>query len=292
DALKRVAYLKSYRNYREQQAANVVRTQQVLQQKITGLNVNRERKSMALVEENSEKKQLEVEKKEKDAVVRTLKSRENELNKELADKKKADAKLRNAIAAAIRRARDEAVREAAALAKKNTPATATTTEATAKKSNAGTAPAAIPKSSSGGRTVSVLDADPSAKALSDNFEKNRGSLPWPVTGSVSMHFGPQKYEGLGSITYNNQGITINSNPGAEVKAVFDGEVTAVFSIGAGQAVILKHGRYFTSYGNITASVSKGEKVKRGQALGRIGNEDMEFVITNESQNFDPEKWLR
>ncbi|MBC7903925.1 MAG: hypothetical protein H7Y27_10905, partial [Gemmatimonadaceae bacterium] len=105
DALKRVAYLKSYRNYREQQAANVVRTQQVLQQKITGLNVNRERKSLALVEENSEKKQLEVEKKEKDAVVRTLKSRENELNKELADKKKAEAKLRNAIAAAIRRAR-------------------------------------------------------------------------------------------------------------------------------------------------------------------------------------------
>ncbi len=80
------------------------------------------------------------------------------------------------------------------------------------------------------RPVSVLDADPEAKKLSDNFEKNRGSLPWPVAGNVSMHFGLQKY--IEGITFDNPGITIETAVEAPVKAVFNGEVTAVISIGA------------------------------------------------------------
>jgi murein hydrolase activator len=294
DALKRVSYLKSYRAYRQEQAGNIVKTQDLLQQKIAGLNANREKKSMVLKEESKEREILADEKKEKDAVVSKLKTREKELMKDLADKKRQDMKLASAIAAAIRRARDLATREAAAAAKKNTESTA----ANAKNNSANnTSTISKPKIGTNSKTVSVFDADPEAKALSDNFEKNRGSLPWPVTGNVSMHFGPQKY--FETVTYDNPGITIESNAGTPVKAVFDGEVTAVFSIGPVQGVVLKHGKYFTSYSNLAdVTVSKGQLIKRGQVVGKVaekddGKGDIEFLISNDaSRNFDPEKWLR
>jgi len=295
EALKRMAYLKSYRTYREEQAANIVHAQEMLQQKISGLSANRQEKTLALKEQSKQREVLEEEKHEKDAIVGKLKTREKELMKDLADKKKQDMKLANAITAAIRRAREEATREAAASAKKNAEAPVVKNNASSN-SSAG-ANIAKPKVGSNSRTVSVFDADPEAKALSDNFEKNRGSLPWPVTGNVSMHFGPQKY--FGEITYDNPGITIEAAAGNTVKAVFDGDVSSVLSIGPVQCVILKHGKYFTTYSNLASvNVSKGQQVKRGQVIGKVaekddGKGDIEFLISNDANhNFDPERWLR
>jgi len=294
DALKRMAYLKSYRTYREEQAANIVHAQEMLQQKISGLSANRQEKTFALKEESKQREVLEEEKQEKDAIVSKLKTREKELMKDLADKKKQDMKLANAITAAIRRAREEATREAAANAKKNADVPVAKNNAPA---NGSASNIAKPKIGHNSRTVSPFDADPEAKALSDNFEKNRGSLPWPVTGNVSMHFGPQKY--FGDITYDNPGITIEASAGSSVKAVFDGDVSSVLSIGPVQCVILIHGKYFTTYSNLSSvNVSKGQQIKRGQVIGKVaekddGKGDIEFLISNDTNhNFDPEKWLR
>src|SRR5580765_6994526 len=112
DAVKRVEYLKSYRAYREQRAENIQRTQVLLQNKIDGLKIKRIEKDEALVKQNKEKQVLEVEKKEKDQVVEQLQSHEKELKKEMNAKQRQDQKLANAIAAAIRRAREDAIREA------------------------------------------------------------------------------------------------------------------------------------------------------------------------------------
>lgn len=297
EALRRVAYLKSYRNYREQQAATITKTQELLQQKITGLNANREKKTMALKEESKEREKLEDEKKEKDVIVSKLKLREKELNKELANKKSQDVKLNKSITAAIERAKREALAEAKrnadAAAKNNA---ATTSPATKPANNA----TASENKTTTTRTFSPLDADPAAKRLSDNFEKNRGSLPWPIeSGRISMRFGPQHVEGLNGLVYNNQGLTFETEAGKTVKAVFDGEVSSVFSVGSNEAVIIKHGRYFTTYSNLSSvSVSKGQQVKTGQALGRVAEKEdnlgeLEFIISNDAyKNFDPEKWLR
>jgi murein hydrolase activator len=297
DALKRVAYLKSYRTYREQQAATIVNTQELLQQKISGLNSNREKKTLALTEEKKEREKLADEKKEKDDVVNKLKSREKELNKELNDKKKQDQKLAGSIRAAIERARREAIAEA----KKNADAEAKKNADAAKSNPVTAAPVTRNETKTAApRNFSPLDADPAARKLSDNFEKNRGSLPWPIeSGRISMRFGPQRVEGLDRLTYDNQGLTFETDAGKSVKAVFDGEVSSVFSVGSGEAVIIKHGRYFTTYSNLSSvNVSKGQQVKTGQTLGRVAEKDdnlgeLEFIISNDaSRNFDPEKWLR
>ncbi|PWT74697.1 MAG: hypothetical protein C5B59_10590 [Bacteroidetes bacterium] len=298
DAVRRVAYLKSYRNYREERAENINRTQALLQDKIDGLRAKRVEKDEALQKQNKERQVLEVEKKEKDAVVTKLQSQEKELKKQMTAKQKQDQKLGNAIAAAIRRARDEAIREAKkrdALAKANAEKTATApakepaaNNANNSANNATAAATAKPKN------LSPFDSRADV-ALSDNFEKNRGHLPWPVdAGNISMHYGLQTYVNK-NIRYNNQGITIEVNPGVVVKAVFEGEVQSVFNIGDVIAVMVRHGKYFTTYSNLEGvSVSKGQEIKTGQTIGRVSDiGQLEFILSDDkSHNYDPEKWLR
>ncbi|MEO5999343.1 MAG: peptidoglycan DD-metalloendopeptidase family protein [Chitinophagaceae bacterium] len=304
DALKRVAYLRSYRNYREEQATNIKNTQVLLEQKITGLNENKVKKTVVLVEENKQRQVLEVEKKEKDAVVSKLKSREKELIAEMAAKSKQDQKLGLAITAAIRRAREAAVKEAATAAKKKQAedlanANKIKPAASPKTNTSAAAEPDVKREAKENKTMSVFDADPESKALSVDFEKNRGSLPWPIeSGKISMHFGIQKVEGLEKITYNNHGITIETDAGKSVKAVFEGEVSLILNIGEVQGIILKHGKYFTTYSNLSsASVSKGQQVKRGQVIGHVadkgdGDGELEFLISNEKSDLNPELWLR
>lgn len=297
DAVRRVAYLRSYRTYREQQVTTIERTQDLLEQKITGLNENKEKKTVVLGEQNKQKQVLEVEKKEKDAVVSRLKTREKELNNEIAAKKKQDLNVSKAITAAIRRATEAAAKEAAAKRKAEALANASKT------APAATAPSTAPVAKTETRVIkpskSVFDDDPATRALSDDFEKNRGSLPWPIeSGRVSMHYGSQTIEGT-KIKYDNKGITIEAEAGKSVKAVFDGEVTGVINIGSVDAVVVKHGKYFTTYSNLeSVSVSKGQQVKRGQSIGKVaekdaGDGDLEFLISNDrDQYLNPEAWLR
>ncbi|HEV2353566.1 MAG TPA: M23 family metallopeptidase, partial [Puia sp.] len=79
------------------------------------------------------------------------------------------------------------------------------------------------------------------------------------------------------------------------KAVFDGEVDNVSYIGNAQMVMLRHGKYFTTYSNLgTVSVQKGEKVRMGQILGQVDDgAQLVFVVSDEKgNNYDPERWLR
>ena len=289
DALKRVAYLKSYRTYREERAANIQKTHDLLQSKIDGLKIKRVEKDEALVKQNKERQVLEVEKKEKDQVVSSLQSHEKELKKQMNLKQRQDQKLGNAIAAAIRRAREEAIREAkkdAAAAAANAPAK-TDNSNNAASNNATTKAAAKPAKAG---TLFKTSAD---VALSDNFEKSRGHLPWPVaSGTIAMRFGPHEY--LKDIYHNNQGITIETSPGTSVKAVFKGEVQSVFNVGDVSAVMIRHGKYFTTYSNLeSVSVSKGQEVNTGQVLGKLADiGQLDFVLSDEKDNlFDPEKRL-
>lgn len=304
DALKRVAYLKSYRAYRQQQASNIQTAQAQLNKRLDNLKVNREEKNTVLKEESKQRTELVSEKKEKDAVVSKLKSREKELNKDLANKQKADRKIKDAITAAIRREIDaEKKRQAAALAaaKEKEKANPPTTTTTPNNSNTTASKTTVAKSEpKQPKTLSVFDASPEEKLASDNFEKNRNKLPWPVeSGNVSMEFGPQKVLDGSDIVYNNQGLTIETKVGSPVKTVFDGEVSTVFNVGDVVCVIVRHGKYFTSYSGLSASsVSRGQSVKMGQTIGRMGEKsdglgELEFIIMNDKMtNLNPRQWLR
>jgi septal ring factor EnvC (AmiA/AmiB activator) len=93
-------------------------------------------------------------------------------------------------------------------------------------------------------------------------------------------------------------VTISSEIGTPVKAVFDGTVTAVKPLEDMIVVIVQHGRYFTTYSNLSGvNVQKGQSIRTGQTLGRVaanfdGVGAIDFYISNETSNYDPEKWLK
>ncbi len=214
DALKRVAYLKSYRAYREQRAENIQKTHDLLQNKIDGLKIKRVEKDEALVKQNKEKQVLEVEKKEKDQVVSSLQSHEKELKKEMNLKQRQDQKLGNAIAAAIRRAREEAIREA----KKKACELLQCSQCCAGKNRQCQIMLPVimrramqPQSQRKAAATTFQDQC-RRSAFRTILRKDKGHLPWPIaSGTIAMRFGPHEY--IKGIVHNNQGITIESCSG-------------------------------------------------------------------------------
>ena len=73
DAIKRVTYLKSYRSYREMQGDNILRTQNLLQQRIGELSGNKLKKNEVLQEKSKEMTELEKQQQEKQVIVSKLK---------------------------------------------------------------------------------------------------------------------------------------------------------------------------------------------------------------------------
>ncbi|MFM1970096.1 MAG: hypothetical protein RL152_1473 [Bacteroidota bacterium] len=291
DAVKRATYLKSYRKYRHEQVDNINRTQKEISNRITLLTQNKQEKSKVIEEQNQQKELLESEKKEKNQFVTKLKAREKEIEKEVAAKRKVERSLQNSIAAIIKREIEAAKRKAAEDARKA--AAANVTAPVAKPATSTAAASAAPI-----RKTNVLENTPEVTKVSVGFENNRGNLPWPVDkATITSSFGRQRIEGT-KIEEDNGGITIQTESGASVKAVFEGVVTTVYDVAGSQTVTIKHGKYFTTYFNMSSvSVSKGAKVNMGQVIGRAGENfdgegEIVFMVNEELRFVNPELWLK
>jgi murein hydrolase activator len=299
DALRRVSYLKSYRAYREKQVGIINETQTLIANRQQQQLQKKQQKNDALKTQTSERVELVNQRKEKDAVVADLKTQEKDLQKQIAAKKKRDRDIQNAIAAIIRReieaakkeetARREAVRKAEEAKNREVAAT----NPAAKPAAPVTRPAATE------RPESYLELNARDVALGNNFSENKGKLPWPVDkGFVKVPFGRYSIDDT-KLWGNNPGLTIGTQRGTSVKAVFDGEISAVHNYGDGAAVVIRHGKYFTSYSNLSSvNVSKGMTIKRGQVIGNAGDADdnsggqIDFMLLIEANNVNPAPWLR
>jgi murein hydrolase activator len=289
DAVKRVAYLRRYRDYRQQQVANIIETQNAIAARKQQLLGKKKQKDEVLQNQTQQLNILADQRKEKDAVVSKLKSEESKLSKQIASKRKRDNVLKSQIAAIVRREIEKAKKEEAARIaaenKANAATTTTTTTTTTKKTTAS-------------REFKPLNSSAKDIALNASFEKNRGGLPWPVdNGAVIIPFGRSK---IGQLDFDNPGVSIGTpSAGATVKAVFDGEVSAVSNTGDGMMVMIRHGKYFSVYSNLSsANVSKGDAVHTGQPIGRTAQADdgdggqLDFMIMQEYKNVNPTPWLR
>ena len=133
------------------------------------------------------------------------------------------------------------------------------------------------------------------RKLSSNFESNKGRLPIPITGSyrIVSHYGQYDVEGLKNVRLDNKGINILGSPGAQARAIFNGEVSAVFAFGGTSVVMVRHGSYISVYCNLrSVSVSRGQKVSTRQALGTLGSDNiLQFQLRRETAKLNPEVWL-
>ena len=380
DAMKRIAYLKSYRDYRQKQVNNITKTSTLIAKRYDQQVVNKNKKKSAIESRADELSLLAVQKAEKDSVVAQLKSQAGDLQKQITKKQKRDKELKSSIAAVVRKEIDEArklAREdakqraeadrkarAEALAKQqaeaerkalaeakardltNTPpadvkkeeeesrivgvkptvlpkstkveaGTSTTSRSVPSSQNTNltvkTTSVAPARSSTPAPVVSPPPPKPENKvpeggylnykaadiALNSDFSQNRGRLPSPVSGVITLGFGRYRIEGVGpDVVGDNPGVTFTASVGSPVKAVFDGEVASVSSIAGMSFVVLRHGKYFTAYSNLGAvSVGKGSKVSRGQTIGTVGVDDetgngkLDFILMIEERNVDPRAWL-
>jgi septal ring factor EnvC (AmiA/AmiB activator) len=300
DALKRVSYLKTYRSYRAQKAGDIINTQALLEGKIASLTGKRQEKTAALNLEGKQMQELEIEKKEKDKVIAQISSQEKQLRNTLANREKERKQLQNAIAAVIKRERDEALkREREEAARKKAEAAKNGNNATAAV-NTPTKTAPAPARPTKKRAESVLENTPEGLIRSQQFEGNKGSLPWPVDkGIITLTYGNNVVPtDKKSIDVQSDGITIETAIGAPVKAIFDGVVLSTFSIGNMQVVTVRHGKYFTTYSNLQGvSVSRGQSISAGQVLGKAGVNDegvgeMSLRVDSETNTLDPMQWIR
>jgi septal ring factor EnvC (AmiA/AmiB activator) len=304
DAIKRVAYLKSYRNYREMQGENILRTQELRRKRLEDLGVSKKTKSTTLDLQSKEMTELEQQKAEQAQIVKALQKDAKTLNNNLAAKKKQAVKVQGMIDAVIREAIAEAKRESARLAaeekRKRDAAETARLKALKDKTNNPTATVTPPAKT----TTPVIAPKPIKQpesellnsgniALNADFKKNLGSLPWPVDeGNVIMHYGDNVLGGGTKIHVVS--TTIASKIGSPIKVIFAGTVKVVND----DIVIVQHGRYFTTYINVAnVSVKKGDELTTGQTIGRVqANDDgigaMEIQASDERTNFDPERWLK
>ena len=315
DAIKRVTYLKSYRTLRETQVDNIVKTQSVLQNKIGELSNSKKEQGVVLKAQQVHLQDLEQDKKQKAQVVKDLKGQEKEISAQIRKKELQRQQMKNAIAAIIKREIAEAERKAKlarekeiadakklkeqqskdGLIAKTTPSTATTTPTKPKVSEPVTG---MTTAGSTSREYSKLESTDELKVISINFEKNRGNLPWPVgLGTVVIPFG--QYDAGGKLKGYSDGIEIGLPMGTSVKSVADGKISYAGDVGGEMVVIVKHGKYFTTYSHLSEIlVTKDQEIKAGSLLGKSGSGDdgqgtLLFMVTNDKNvNLNPKSWLK
>jgi len=133
------------------------------------------------------------------------------------------------------------------------------------------------------------------RKLSSNFESNKGRLPIPATGTyrIVSHYGQYNVEGLRGVTLDNKGINIKVNPGAQARAIFNGEVSAVYRADGQYLVMVRHGSYISIYGNLhSVNVHRGQQVSTRQTLGTVDSGNiLHFQLRREMTKLNPEVWL-
>jgi murein hydrolase activator len=268
NAMRRWQYFVRYDQQRKDQIILVGETQNYLNKKIASLSVKRDEQGKLLEENEVQQTALSKELKEIDELVIELKEKESEILEDLETKNIAKDKLTDAI--------DNAIRQDQAKAKTN-----------ALKQN---------KAAYSSKPLSASD-----KKEAQAFAKSKGKLPMPVKGVITGKYGLHQHPTLKKVEIKNKGIDIKTRANSEVKAVFAGVVVNIFSPGspgASEAVMVKHGNYYTVYSNLkSVKVRKGQKVNESQVLGILGIEptskqsSLHFEVWNGNQHENPSKWL-
>ena len=144
-------------------------------------------------------------------------------------------------------------------------------------------------------TEAAVDAAEAAKSAGPAAGTGKGPFVWPVQGKVIGAFGSSK-DGM-----KNDGVNIAAPNGAPVVASADGTVAYAGNElrGFGNMILIRHdGGYVTAYAhNASLLVKKGDKVKRGQTIARVGQTgavfgpQLHFEIRKGTQPVDPMSFL-
>ena len=281
-AYQRIKIIQEFAEYRRTQAVEIISTKNQLNGKKTELQQQVDEKTQLKQSEVSNKTQLEKEKVNQAELLAQLSLKEKALKKALAQKQKTKQNLDRAIERLIAKEIEKA-------RKKTTTTTAAKTT-TPKSGSKTTAPKRV-----------EISLTPEAEKLSNSFISNKGSLPWPVeSGAISSSFGQHEHKDLKGVIINNNGVDILTRQNASARVLFNGVVSGIITLpGAGRAVIVRHGDFFTVYSNLeSVSVSTGQNLSTKQSIGMVassqespGKGEIHLEIWRNSEKLNPQSWI-
>jgi septal ring factor EnvC (AmiA/AmiB activator) len=285
-AYKRLMYLRQYTEYRHRQAELIQWIRDLVQAKVSRLQLQRAEKETLLLSKKQEADQLNKEKKQQGQYLTTLQQKQKEFEKKLREQQQIEAQLSNEIQKIV----EEEVRKARERARELA------------KAKEAAKPAGKPTGKQPAKSTepTSYEMTPEEKLASGQFEQNKRRLPWPVErGVITDRFGVHEHPVLKNIQVKNNGVDISTAQGVKARSIFAGEVSRVFMVtGGNMAVIIRHGKYLTVYSNlVNVQVKSGDKVSVKQTIGTIGTDGdddktvLKFQIWKENVKMDPEDWI-
>ena len=263
-AYRRIQYLKQYARYRRKQGLQISEKTKLLQNLNQVLIEENEMKTKLISDNREIRKKLIQEQKQQQELINTLRLKQNTLRTQIEKKQKQRQRIDKEINRLIR----EAIAESNRI--------------------------------SGKKSREIFQLTPEAKLIAENFQENKGRLPWPLEkGVVTQGFGRQRHPVVKTTIIQSNGVTISTEPFAKVRAVFEGEVMSVIIIkGSNPSVLIRHGSYITLYTNLSKLyVKKGEKVSSKQVIGEVftnqqtGRTQLQFGIFNNIKALNPKDWV-
>lgn len=300
EALRRMKYLKDYSEWRNQQAVNIKDKQQTLSEKKQILEKSKANKLALLNSRQKEQLNLQQEEQSHQEEVTEATKKQKELQALLQTKQKQadslNAQIEKLIAEEVARQEREAKRLAAEQERRRLEEEKRNNTSKTKENKEEDLVVKTPENS--GESSAFVTKE--NFKLSTNFASNKGKLPMPVTGryTITGRFGVHQHNKW-KVTTNNNGIDIQAQAGAEARAVFSGEVSRIVAFpGFNNCIIVRHGGYYTFYGNIQqVNVKQGQKISTGQSLGVVytdsdtGNSQLHFQLWKGTTKLNPEPWL-
>ncbi|MDR1090829.1 MAG: peptidoglycan DD-metalloendopeptidase family protein [Prevotella sp.] len=298
ESYRRMRYLSEYSDWRAKQADEIKEQSEKLKERKSALAKVKMEKTALLGLRTTEQTNLKQEEDNYKLEVNEAQQKQKDLQKILSQKQQQAEALDRQIAKLI--AEEVARQEREAKRREEERLRAEAAKKAAATSSTGARTTTTPRSTTSKPTVAKAPVTPENVTLSNNFASNKGRLPYPISGNytITTRFGSRQHTRF--VTTSSSGIDIRSQAGAEAKAVFDGEVTYVAAIpGYNTCIIVRHGNYYTFYGNIhSIYVKQGDKVKTGQTLGKVytdpdtGYSEIHFQLWQGTAKMNPEPWLR
>lgn len=274
---QRWIYVQSLEKQRSVQATFIQKTQTNLGLRINQLEAQKIEKDQLLQEELAQKQLLDKEKANKSYLITKLKKQEGKLRADLKRKKRYKTQLSKKIEKAILQ-QIAAAKEAARKYKQKKAAT---------KNNSSTNP--------------ILKPIRSETLASKKFAAQKGKLMWPIyQGKIIGFYGQHQHPLFHDVLINNNGVDIKGQYNSVVRNIHEGQVVSVFTIpGYQNAVMVKHGDYYTTYSNVAkVYVKQGQQLKQGGQIGTIGRDNnaeghlLHFEIWHNKYKENPAVWLK
>ncbi|MFT5646964.1 MAG: septal ring factor EnvC (AmiA/AmiB activator) [Aureispira sp.] len=274
---QRWIYVQHLEKYRSVQAIFIQKIQTDLGKRINQLEAQKTEKDQLLQEEVAQKQLLDKEKANKAYLITKLKKQEGKLRGDLKRKKRYKTQLSKKIEKAILQ-QIAAAKEAARKYKK-------------KKGLAKTKSSKSP----------VLESIDYESVASEKFAQQKGKLMWPIyQGKIIGSYGKHQHPLFKDVQINNNGIDIQGQYNSVVRNIYEGQVVSVFTIpGYQNAIMVKHGAYYTTYSNVAkVYVKQGQRLKQGGQIGTIGRDSnagghlLHFEIWHNKYKENPALWLK